>query len=217
MKRKIWVILLGLSGVNAYANIEDQQEVNYGDPTASFSTLGVSASHDVTQLNGMMGMGSNIFSVDLGRQNKNGGMNYRGRYFHVTDGLGFSVDILGDKDNTTALAGAIYKFQLSDNISLFPMLSAGYTRSDTNGEKVGSTLAQVGVYGMYGFDAGHWIYANPKSTYHVKGKESVDQVEMGGGFMLLENVSVGGKIEHTAKGKAHAEDTVTWLQANHYF
>ena len=91
------LIGLALAGACSGAIANEQEEsVNYGDPTASFSTLGVSASENSTQLNGMVGLGSNIFQLDLGFDNKSGDMNYRGRYFHVTDGLGYSVDVLGD-------------------------------------------------------------------------------------------------------------------------
>ncbi len=219
MKKTLLAALICVTSATAFAQEMPNEEVNYGDPTASFSTLGVSGSKDATQVNGMIGLGSNIFSLDIGRQNKGGELNYRGRYFHVTDGLGYSVDVLGDKDNTTALAGAIYKMQINDNISIFPMLSAGYTHSkdSVTAEKEGSALGQAGVYAMYGFDAGHWIYANPKTTYHVKSKEFINQVEIGGGLMVADAVSIGAKVEHTAKGKSHAADTVTWLQANYYF
>ncbi|MEH6451822.1 MAG: hypothetical protein V7782_02160 [Psychromonas sp.] len=219
-------ILLAISSTAFAASATEQtEEVNYGDPTASFSTVGTSVSENTTQLNGMMGLGSNIFSLDLGVANKDNGGNekgdlsYRGRYFHVTDGLGYSVDVLGDKNSTTALAGAIYKFQVTDNISVFPMLSAGYTKTDTpKGEnKNESGLGQVGIYAMYGFDAGHWVYVNPKSTYHIESKEFINQVEAGGGIMVLDNVSVGAKLEYTAKSDYIPEDTVGWIQANVYF
>lgn len=203
-----------------------QEDVNYGDPTASFSTVGVSGTENTTQLNGMMGVGSNIFQLDLGVANKDNGdtkkgdLSYRGRYFHVTEGLGYSVDVLGNEFSTTALAGAIYKFQVTDSISVFPMASVGYTKTDRNGEKSESSLGQVGLYAMYGFEAGHWIYANPKSTYHAKSKEFINQVEVGGGLMVADNISVGAKLEYTAKNEKldmMKDDTVAWLQANYYF
>lgn len=219
------LIGLAIAGAcsGAIANEQDAEKVNYGDPTASFSTLGVSTSENSTQLNGMIGLGSNIFQLDLGIDNKSGDMNYRGRYFHVTDGLGYSLDVLGDKDNTTALAGAIYKFQATDKITLFPMASVGYTTSDAkDGQpKSESALGQLGVYGMYGFDAGHWVYANPKATYHEQSKEWIPQIEVGGGYMILDNASIGAKIEYTGestkKNLVNKEDTVAWLQANYYF
>ncbi|MBM7035608.1 hypothetical protein [Vibrio ulleungensis] len=207
----------------AVANEKATEEVNYGDPTASFTTLGVSASEGGTQLNGMIGLGSNIFQADIGVDNKTGDLNYRGRYFHVTEGLGYSVDVLGDANTTTALAGAIYKFNVTDNIKLFPMASVGYTKSKDTvaGATSESALGQAGLYGMYGFDDGHWIYANPKATYHADSKEWLPQVEVGGGFMILNNASIGAKIEYTGestkKGLSPKEDTVAWLQANYYF
>ncbi|OAN10994.1 hypothetical protein A3K86_18635 [Photobacterium jeanii] len=218
----------------------EEENVNYGDPTASFSTLGVSASENHTQLNGMYGAGSNIFQLDLGFKNKTndkgkaGDVNYRGRYFHVTDGLGYSVDVLGGVNNfengdkstsNTVLAGLIYKFQVTDNISVFPMASMGYTRSDMNPKtgadsKTTDTLFQGGVYAMYGFDDGHWVYVNPKVTHMRKANTNVAQVEAGGGFMVAEKVSVGAKVEYTAKNDKlgmKKDDTVGWLQANYYF
>ncbi|CAM4393777.1 hypothetical protein [Vibrio agarivorans] len=223
MKKLVLAVIMASAFGTAVANEQEADSVNYGDPTASFSTLGVSASKDTTQLNGMMGLGSNIFQVDLGFDNKSGDVNYRGRYFHVTDGLGYSVDVLGDKNSTTALAGAIYKFQVTDNIMLFPMGSVGYTKSkdSISSVKSESALGQVGLYGMYGFDAGHWIYANPKATYHAQSKEWLPQVEIGGGYMLFNNASIGAKVEYTGesskKGLSVKEDTVGWLQANYYF
>lgn len=229
MKRSTVAVLITLASGSALAEIQTEEPVNYGDPTAIFSTVGVSASENSTQLNGMVGLGSNIFSLDLGRDNKSGDLNYRGRYFHVTEGLGYSVDIIGSEksftDHTdksksnTALAGLMYKMQLTDNVSVYPMLSAGYTKTKFKGEKQESALGQVGIYAMYGFDAGHWVYVNPKSTYNVKQKEFIHQVEIGGGLMVLDNVSIGTKIEYTAKNSELKikEDTVAWLQANIYF
>ncbi|MFA0605667.1 hypothetical protein [Vibrio amylolyticus] len=230
MKKSAIAILIALTTGSAFAETEKTEDVNYGDPTASFTTVGVSASDKTTQLNGMIGLGSNIFQLDLGRSNKEGDLSYRGRYFHVTDGLGYSLDVLGsentiegqkDKETSnTVLAGFIYKIKATDNISVFPMLSAGYTKTDIKNNKVSeSGLGQAGVYAMYGFDAGHWVYANPKTTYNVKSKEFLNQVELGGGFMVLDNASIGAKLEYTAENKKLnvKNDSVAWLQANVYF
>ncbi|MGY5453015.1 hypothetical protein ACVFI8_19060 [Agarivorans sp. MS3-6] len=231
MNKAMIVTLLTLSANAAFANDKIEEEINYGDPTASFSTVGLSASENTTQLNGMAGFGKNIFSLDLARDNKSGDLNYRGRYFHVTDGLGYSVDVLGDKDSTTALAGAIYKMQLNDNISIFPMASLGYTSgnksnvpdielaSNDKQQQEGSTLGQLGIYAMYAFDNGNWLYANPKSTYHVRHNEFINQIEMGGGIMVTDYASVGAKVEYTAENKnlRLQADTVVWLQGNVYF
>ncbi|GIU04407.1 hypothetical protein TUM4261_04340 [Shewanella sp. c952] len=214
-----------LFSFNAFAaEPEVEQDVNYGDPTASFSTVGISANKDTTQLNGMVGFGANIFQLDIAADNKTGDLNGRGRYFHVTDGLGYSVDVLADANSQTVLGGLIYKFQVTDNISIFPMLSGGATQVKRPGEDNKydrSGLAQAGIYAMYGFDAGHWIYANPKTTYHLKNKEFINQIEVGGGFMVTSNISVGAKVEYTAEHKNQfgtmKADTVTWLQANYYF
>ena len=240
MLKTAGAVLVAAMAMNVSAQEQAQEEINYGDPTASFSTLGVSASKDHTQLNGMYGAGSNIFQLDLGVKNKtdekgkSGDVNYRGRYFHVTDGLGYSVDVLGGQTNlqngdkstsTTVLAGLIYKFQVTDNISVFPMASLGYTRSDLE-PKVGQdakstdTLLQGGLYAMYGFDDGHWVYVNPKVTHMRKANANLAQIEAGGGFMVAEKVSVGAKVEYTAKNtklNMDKDDTVAWLQANYYF
>ena len=181
----------------------------------------------------MMGFdGGHIISADIGVADKKTDddkidYNYRMRYFKVNDGLGYSVDVLGDRNSTTALAGVMYKFQVSDNISVFPMLNVGRTsikddaqlpilpREETYSS---SNLAQAGVYAMYAFNSGHWLYVNPKATYVAAVKDTVTQVEMGGGFMVADNMSVGFKVDYTAKGGMMAEDdTTTWVQANYYF
>ncbi|GAL31874.1 hypothetical protein JCM19240_5305 [Vibrio maritimus] len=243
MKKTLLTVTLCAMTAGAFASNSTPadtagEDINYGDPTASFSTLGVSRSGDATQLNGMLGMGNNIFQLDLGLADKKTyddklDYNYRARYFHVTDGLGVSVDVLGDRNSTTALAGLIYKFQVTDNIMLFPMLSVGRTSADwkENGvnwnpgtadiyvkdQNFDSNVYQAGLYGMYAFDAGHWLYANPKSTYVQQTKEWIPQVEIGGGYMVSDVVSVGFKVEHTAETKYLKKDTTGWLQANYYF
>lgn len=244
MNKSIVAIALSSLAFGAAAAHEAPQEnINYGDPTASFSTLGASRSNNATQINGMYGAGSNIFQLDLTRADKSGDISYRGRYFHVTDGLGYSVDVIGDKDSTAALGGIIYKIPLTDNVSIFPMLSAGVIKEkDTYTTKVvrdgkggyalnttknnnGDTLIQGGLFALYAFDAGHWLYANPKVTRTFDAKATIPQIELGGGYMVTESVSVGFKIEHTGKfdsGKgaqrvAVKADTVSWFQANYYF
>lgn len=241
MKKSLLALLLAGVSLGALADeTPAQEEVNYGDPTASFSTVGISGSQDKGQLNMMYGAGANIFQLDLGFDNTKNALgqrpsskdafNYRGRYFHVTDGLGYSVDVLGGANNTTVLGGAIYKFQVTDNVMVFPMLSAGYATSkdgkNAKGYQKDSALAQAGVYAMYGFDGGHWLYANPKSTYHAESRDFTNQIEVGGGLMVADKMSVGFKVEHTAeiKKSSHNQrlvdqkaDTVTWLQANYYF
>ena len=74
----------------------------------------------------MMGFdGGHIISADIRVADKKTDDNYRFRYFKVNDGLGYSADVVGDRNSTTALVGAIYKFQVNDNISIFPMLNVG--------------------------------------------------------------------------------------------
>ncbi|MGV2990636.1 hypothetical protein ACE1OE_23750 [Vibrio sp. E150_011] len=239
MKKSILAIALtAITFGSVAAEAEKAEDINYGDPTASFSTLGVSTSGDKTQVNSMVGFGANIFQLDVTVDNKNirrDTTGYRARYFHVTDGLGVSVDVLGEmgsKSSTTALAGLIYKIPLNDNVMIFPMLSLGYTdfgtpqpTSGENGDiKDGSVLYQGGIYAMYGFDAGHWLYANPKVTHIKETSANVPQVEVGGGYMVSDSVSLGFKVEYTAEYKVrqgssqvNKADTVGWLQASYYF
>ncbi|MCG9788446.1 hypothetical protein L1D61_14845 [Vibrio mediterranei] len=205
------------------------EDINYGDPTASFSSVGVSRSADTTQVNAMYGFGSNIFMGGINVSDR-GDTTARGRFFHVTDGLGYSVDVIGTKDSLLAVGGIIYKMELTNNIMVFPMLSAGVTSVDVqytthNGHWGDTTYKQIesdnliqpGIYAMYAFDSGHWLYANPKSTYLTKAKEWVTQAEVGGGYMISDNASVGFKVDFTAESKLTDANTVGWLQANYYF
>ncbi|WP_162674546.1 hypothetical protein [Vibrio variabilis] len=104
------------------------------------------------------------------------------------------------------MAGVVQKFDISDNVMLVPMMYAG---TDL---KYGGTLFQGGLYAMYGFDAGHWLYANPKTTFSSNASDWVGEVELGGGYMLMDNVSVGFKYEM----KQQAENK-GWVNAFYYF
>ncbi|MPY24402.1 hypothetical protein [Shewanella sp. YLB-07] len=123
----------------AMASESVEEHVNYGDPTASFSTVGLSGTDRAGLINMMYGAGSHIFQLDIGydkkKDVKDERTNVRARYFHVTDGLGYSVDVLGDANHQTVLGGLIYKFQLTDNISVFPMLSVGATQNKIHEKK----------------------------------------------------------------------------------
>lgn len=205
------------------------QDINYGDPTALFSMVGLSRSNDRTQLNSVFGWGQgHMVFADLGIGDKKDiegktDIDYRVRYFKVNDGLGYSLDVIGNRNITTTLAGAIYKIELTPNISVFPMLYGGYMDSKHDIAVEGkssfknSALVQGGLYAMYGFDAGHWLYANPKATYITRAKEFVPQIEIGGGYMVTDYASIGFKVEHTADNKVSKKDTVSWLQASYYF
>ncbi|WP_406609293.1 hypothetical protein [Agarivorans sp. JK6] len=232
MKKTILAISLAAisSGVMAAQTAEAKADVNYGDPTATFSSLGISRSNERTQLNGTYGWGAgNMIFADLGAADKKDqqgkiDFDYRVRYFKVNDGLGYSVDVVGDRNTTTALVGGMYKFDITKNISLFPMLYGGYMKSkldmpikDSSETFKDSSLVQGGLYAMYAFDDGHWLYANPKATYVSRAKDFVPQIEVGGGYMINSNVSVGFKIDHTAESKISKKDTVGWLQASVYF
>jgi hypothetical protein len=227
------ISVLSLSNVNAQPIVEN--DVNYGDPTASFSTLGVSRSDNSTMLNFQAGFGSNIFQIDYGfndkflskDQNKEGNQNYRARAFHVTDGLGFSATIVGSHNanetkSDAAFVCALYKFELTDNILLFPMLDFGRSYGkvrNNNGELVdnNSNIVQPGLYAMYAFDEGHWLYANPKAQYNVTAKEWIPQAEIGGGYMVSDSISVGFRLDHTGESKISKQDTKFMIQANYYF
>ena len=229
---------LSVALLSATAGLSQQvvasDDVNYGDPTASFSTLGVSRTNDASMINFQMGFGKNIIQFDYGFNDKQlsnngterraeGNQNYRGRIFHVTDGLGFSATATGsinaDGSRSDAVfAGALYKFAVSDNVMVFPMLDVGHQISkDANGNKSKTNIVQPGLYAMYAFDSGHWLYANPKMQYVVADKEWVSSAELGGGYMLTDNVSVGFRVDHTAKTDKKKEDTKFLLQANYYF
>ncbi|MCJ2377185.1 hypothetical protein LNL84_10125 [Vibrio sp. ZSDZ34] len=226
------ITVLSLSSVSAQSL--DTDEVNYGDPTASFSTLGASRGENSTMLNFQAGFGANIFQIDYGFNdkslskdpNKEGSQNYRARAFHVTEGLGFSATVVGsqnadDTKSDAVFVGALYKFELTDNILLFPMLDAGrsYGTVRHNGELIdnNSNIVQPGLYAMYAFDDGHWLYANPKAQYNVAAKEWVPQAEIGGGYMVSDSISVGFRLDHTGESKITKEDTKLMIQGNYYF
>ncbi|GGB00958.1 hypothetical protein [Agarivorans gilvus] len=222
-------ILIGLPMLLLAGTAMAEQSVNYGDPTAQFTMGGVSRSSDRTQLNGVVGWGEgNMVFVDLGLGDKRTAedkldYDYRLRYFKVNDGLGYSLDVVGNADSTTTLAGGMYKFQLSDKVSVFPMLYGGYLDSKHAIEVEGrdsfknSAIAQAGLYAMYAFDGGHWLYANPKASYVARAKEFVPQLEVGAGYMLSENSSLGLKLEHTVENKISDKDTVGWISFSYYF
>lgn len=199
--------------------VEQNENINYGDPTAVFKSFGVLHNLDgAAQANFIYGHGKNIVQVDLtsqykDRKGKEGtkGMNYRARYFYVDEGLGFSADIIGNHDknvdSTLAVGGVIYKINVTDNFMVFPMLAAGYSHAKSkHSNEVSSTpVIQPGLYAMYAFDGGHWLYANPKMTHSFKDPKNADyqnydknqwEVEFGGGYMLNEWSSLEVKVEH---------------------
>ncbi|WP_428775290.1 hypothetical protein [Vibrio sp.] len=240
MKKSLLALIIAATSAGAMAADVQEEKVNYGDPTASFSMLGGAVNKDKVQLNTMYGMGEHIFQGDLGYSTdkdtpSDKKFDYRVRYFNVTDGLGFSADVLGNADKTTAMGGMIYKFDLTPQAMVFPMLSLGRQfvhdgadKSTHVGLNSDSNVAQVGVYAMYAFEAGHWLYANPKTTYVFEAEENINQVEVGGGYMVADAASVGFKVEYTGEikgtakngigaGNTQKEDTVFWLNAATYF
>ncbi|MGF1753434.1 hypothetical protein L4C33_07545, partial [Vibrio makurazakiensis] len=185
-----------------------EQKVNYGDPTASYKGIGVSRDRDSYKLSGIYGDDDgNIGSAEIGKNTKKSIVNYRVRYFKVSEtGDGLSLDVVGsDSDNTKStgiLAGYLHKFDVSPNIIVAPMLSVGkvFTTDYIAGEKykTDSIVAQPGIYAMYGFDAGHWLYANPKSTYVQSNQKWNTAIEVGAGYMLTDSSSVGIKYEYSS-------------------
>lgn len=211
----------------------DEQKVNYGDPTASYRGLGIQRSNDYTQLSGVFGAGEHIASFDAGLGDNGSNYNYRGRYFNVDQdsGFGWSIDLLGSRDktdtgetsNTALLGGLVQKFELTPNVMLVPMLAAGKswlkTEQKRNNQNIKSEqdswIAQPGVYLMYGFDAGHWLYANPKATYINETKKWTQELEVGGGYMVTDSSSLGFKYE-VSKYRGHT-DSKGWVNYYLYF
>ncbi|USD67854.1 porin family protein [Vibrio sp. SCSIO 43136] len=227
--KKLALTLPLIAVLSAPAFAEEAQDVNYGDPTASYTGLGMSRGADATQFNGIYGMGSHIFTADVTVADKKddltGQVSARGRYFHVTEGLGYSLDIIGNKAMTGAIAGAMYKFQVTPNIMLFPMAGIGYAATEFTYEDTkvseSSMMNQVGAYAMYAFDNGNWVYANPRTTYINEAKTRFNEVTLGGGMMIAPQASLGLKVEHVLNDTALKMDkkdaTSVWVNANYYF
>jgi hypothetical protein len=184
------------------------QQVNYGDPTASYKGVGFSRDKESYKLSGVYGDDDgNIGSAEIGKNTKKNIVDYRIRYFKVSDaGDGVSLDVIGSNGKSTKslglLAGYLHKFNVTPNIIVAPMLSVGKvfaTNSSANEKvKMNSIVAQPGIYAMYGFDAGHWLYANPKSTYVQHLKEWNSEIEVGAGYMLTDRSSLGVKYEYSS-------------------
>lgn len=206
-----------------------QEKVNYGDPTASFKGFGLTTgSKGFKQGNFVYGSGDHIFSGDVGTSGDKD-ITYRARYFNIDreTNIGWSVDVLGDYKNhdgvktssNAFLAGGLYKMDFG-NIIVAPMAYAGYATGDTQRKdepgsklKADSYLGQAGVYAMYGFEAGHWLYVNPKTTYAFKDKNFNNQIEVGGGFMVTDSSSLGFKSELSKYGK----DKTDFLNTVNYY
>lgn len=197
------------SSVDGYGGSSNTTtQVNYGDPTASYKGVGVSKDRESYRLSGVYGDDDgNIGSAELGKNTKKNIVDYRVRYFKVSKaGDGISLDIIGNDSKSTksigALAGYLHKFDVNANIIVVPMLSVGkiFTTDYIEGKKykANSIIAQPGIYTMYGFDSGHWVYANPKSTYVQESKKWKNEIEIGAGYMLTDNSSVGIKYEYSS-------------------
>ncbi|USD67073.1 hypothetical protein [Vibrio sp. SCSIO 43136] len=205
-------------------------EVNYGDPTASYTGLGLSRTSDKTQFNAIYGLGTHIFTADITVLDDkdpvtDGQVSARGRYFYLSDGLGYSLDIIGDNVSIGAIAGLMYKMQVTKNILVFPMAGIGYGAAELSLDKPSvsedSMMNQFGIYGMYAFDSGNWVYANPKTTYINDFKTRYNELEIGGGVMIMPQASLGVKIEQILNfdsvGVESGDATQVWVNANYYF
>ncbi|MDK9777993.1 MULTISPECIES: hypothetical protein [unclassified Vibrio] len=234
----------GLLGQSA-----ETEKVNYGDPTASYTGFGVekdvSGNNKGVRSTFVYGLTENgtsqVMTAELGTNNFNGGIDYRARYFNIdqSSGFGWSIDAIGgyqkltekrdgitgyDATNTI-MAGVVQKFQVTDAIIVVPMLYGGNTwmNAKVAGVKCNkdSLVGQTGVYAMYGFDAGHWLYANPKTTYVKELKGWSNQIEIGGGYMVAENMSVGFKVDtsqlNTSIFGKHNSETKASLNYHYYF
>lgn len=200
-------------------------DVNYGDPTASYRGVGVQATDDAVTLSGVFGTGEHIASVD-GTFAKGDNFSYRARYFNVdqVNGFGVSFDVLGskgkDSESLAGLVGVVQKFEVTPQFLVVPMLSAGYGRMSVDVDdkftvSETSFIAQPGIYFMYGFEAGHWLYANPKATYVKEMKEWTNELELGGGYMIRDDMSMGFKYE-VSRFQGNT-DQKAWANIYYYF
>ncbi|CAM4136318.1 hypothetical protein [Vibrio agarivorans] len=213
-----------------------EEKVNYGDPTASYTGLGLERAGSNSKVTGVWGMGEHIITGEVGYHHRDKNVNFRGRYFNIDrdTNFGWSVDAMGHKakkdgvsdSSLVGLVGGLYKWQATDNIIIAPMLYAGYGSLSVEGKQDGdkkkysrsSGLIQTGVYGMYGFEAGHWLYANPKTTYienaPMKASERFqNEIELGAGFMVSDNQSLG--VKYTVS-KLGSKKTETQGAVNYY-
>lgn len=221
---KITPLALSLVAVMGAASAHAGNDVNYGDPTASYRGIGIQQTNDATMVSGVFGTGQHIGQLE-GTFGEGHAFSYRARYFNVdqASGFGVSFDLLGHHDDQTdalgGLVGVVQKFEVTPNIMVVPMLAAGYAEASLMLKQTeitaDSVVVQPGVYIMYGFDAGHWLYANPKSTYVHELKKASAELEIGGGYMVLENASVGFKYDLSHfQGKT---DHKGWVNAYYYF
>ncbi len=114
---------------------------------------------------------------------------------------------------------------------IFPMMGVGKTQVNNKigrADESSSNIVQPGVYAMYAFDAGHWLYANPKMTHTLSkpngfgAKDKYDantwEVELGGGYMINDWSSAEFKIEHkfanntSINGVKGKDDTTAWIK-----
>ncbi|MFA0087829.1 hypothetical protein [Vibrio sp. 10N.261.51.F12] len=222
------------------ANQPETEEINYGDPLASFKSAGVSVSNEKSiQFNGMYGVNGHIGILDLTRtegdkaSGEGVGLGYRARYLNVDDGLGLSIDIIGNhnnlSDSTIGVVSAVYEFQVG-NFMFFPMVGVG--QMEIKGKKAGAdkystSIVQPGLHAMYAFDEGHWLYANPKITHALKAPTGADnsfdhntlELEIGGGYMLNDWSSAEFKVENSFKNSNpnSKNETTGWVKYAVYF
>ncbi|GLP95703.1 hypothetical protein [Paraferrimonas sedimenticola] len=230
------LIALGLFATAATAvNAAEQKEeqVNYGSPTAIYTSGGVSLADGHVQGNFNIGAGQHMFFADVGHKKtanpatgkSEHNIDYRARYFFLTESgkAGLSIESLGDNFSNTTMAGGLLAFNLTDAISIYPMAYVGkqtnkyaVTLEDGTSFK-DSNVANVGLYAMYAFEAGHWLYANPRAMYVQEAKETVPQLEAGLGYMVRDNMSVGLRVTTVGATKISQKDTAVAAQFSVYF
>ncbi|MGV2986584.1 hypothetical protein ACE1OE_02985 [Vibrio sp. E150_011] len=227
MKKSILAITLAAISMNVFsADNNEAEQQNYGDPTTIYTMLGGSFSENSAQANVTIGGGQNLFFGDLGID-KDNTVDYRFRYFRLNEAgnAGWSIETLGDDNINTVMAGGVYKFEISDHFSLFPMLYGGaMTSKHAIGSKDGSissfkdsTVLNGGLYALYAFDEGHWLYANPRAHYVHEARETIPQLEIGGGYMVNDDISVGFRVMSQGETKINDADTSVSAQFSYYF
>lgn len=221
----------------ALADQAQSSNQNYGDPTNAYTGLSVGQSfngdRDVMAQAGFKALGgNNILLAELGsisERNISGSkpLSIRARYFYIHQtGLGFNLDYKSagndndyDWKTSTLVAGVNYKFDVTDQFLVMPMLNFGRADVAINGlvsEK--SDVTQAGAYFMYGFQAGHWVYANPTYTYLSEPRDYMTALEVGAGIMLTSNTSMGLKNETQFSGGMNDKtENRTTIQASIYF
>lgn len=186
---------------------------------ATAYSLGVAVSDTASQINFSGNHHTHVLSGGVNLY-QSGIVRARSRYFNFQEGLGYTADLILDKDFWVATAGVMYNWSVTEKLRISPMLTAGYNpyRDATviSGE-AGTGIMQPGIFISYQTGNSRW-FANPKSTYFYQDKTWVNQVEMGVDFGFGEAVSVGLKVDFTDASQLTADgSTTSWLRANYKF